>query len=401
MPSLNELYPYYEDYIEDIHKRFEKLNKDIALKHNRHRIVPLISKRLTPYAANELFKIKDCLDQIFPERYDIQVVFEPKFKYANSDYGLACHIYSEFDKVAVKGLDIIIHYPELTITNSKDQSINIKDLFIKIPIGVLPKNENDTYSIKKIRGTRTTLSRDEYNAKYFHSHLPRFNNLVRDNKDGVGEFADFCTGSDTDINVNLSLLNTESSLDVNMFKLYLMQIDTMVKWESLEGVPHIGMKDVIGKNYDLDNYNLNTLENNYNQIDTYLNRGKNTDIELDFTFNNGKYCIVDNEKFEDWLIGFKEIMYIQYLKDDQGKYYTKFYTTETDVKASHLTKFIIFNGEKKLFTVEQQNTVGEINQKLYVHPQIKNYVKSRLEFITNKEIARENTISRLSQGSYR
>jgi hypothetical protein len=82
-------------------------------------------------------------------------------------------------------------------------------------------------------------------------------------------------------------------------------------------------------------------------------------------------------------------------KDDSGQYYVPTGVTEEEIKIKS-TDYIIFRSQKIPLKIE-----GEIkfagDRKWYVHPQIKYYVKYKLESIFNKISIKNDTITRLNQ----
>jgi len=128
--------------------------------------------------------------------------------------------------------EILVHFPAFTISNSKGERHDIKDLYIKLTY----RHINKTFD-GYINGARTSITKSELNGNYAHSHLPSIT------ENNVGTFSDFCLGRST-LSMLLSDLVTlemvENKLeDIKLrFMLVLMEIENYLQWESLEGGPY-------------------------------------------------------------------------------------------------------------------------------------------------------------------
>lgn len=147
--------------------------------------------------------------------------------------GLAEAIYGEenVSGVDTKGhWDIVIKFPEVDITNSKNDHHKIKDLYVKIGVSAnrrsIAKNlaSGGYLGNVDLSGWRQTMSLREYESSYGHSHLPS----------SYSEET-FCLGSSQlrMIIEELRLVFTEE-----MWMLFLLSLKNYVSWESIEGGPH-------------------------------------------------------------------------------------------------------------------------------------------------------------------
>tara|TARA_R100001463_G_scaffold26997_6_gene62847 strand:- start:1286 stop:2194 length:909 start_codon:yes stop_codon:yes gene_type:complete len=129
-----------------------------------------------------------------------------------------------FDHVEVTEEDIFIYFPELTITNELDLSIDIKGLLIEINYVI----EDSNLSIICLKGGRTEYNLCQFVAGYSHSHLPVGNRTAMRN---------FCLGSSTPIANIIS--NGEVVEDLDYF---FGLVNAFVRNESISGVPHIKLE---------------------------------------------------------------------------------------------------------------------------------------------------------------
>ena len=101
--------------------------------------------------------VTDVLERVHPNEYEI-------IKSAREVSNI--NKLEHFIRLSKKGgtFSVLIHYPEITITNSMEHKHKIQDLFIILNFrnGIMHGN---------IRGFRTTYSFKEFSIGYKHSHL--------------------------------------------------------------------------------------------------------------------------------------------------------------------------------------------------------------------------------------
>lgn len=128
--------------------------------------------------------------------------------------------------IAIQGIDIL--YPEVQINNSDGRTHDIKDLYIRLVLGM---NRESIY-LSHFSGARGKVSLKEYSCGYQHSHLHQ--TTFGSAPDGP-MFDSFCTGSG-EINRYREAYN-DSRTAANASKV-LLQLYTLASWESIEGVPY-------------------------------------------------------------------------------------------------------------------------------------------------------------------
>jgi len=131
-----------------------------------------------------------------------------------------------FENVSVTPNNVYIYFPELTITNEYDLSIDIKGFIVRFQYMIQMDN---TVLIDRIQGLRTEMNLIQFLGKYNHSHLPRYH---------INEFGNFCLGSATPIRE----MTQNPITDLDML---FATINSYVRNESVEGVPHIKMDTVM------------------------------------------------------------------------------------------------------------------------------------------------------------
>lgn len=334
--------------------------------------------------------------------------------------------------------NFLVKYPEVTITNSKGRSHNIKDLYFlfsfdtgckahkygwydgenNLTLRVNPVGETDTlittdepdasFIISEhcisdsLSGARETLSPIEYNKGYAHSHL-----TSRSRPSGFTVFGKCCLGHG-EIRNTLAFLQAEFTSE--LLTLFLFQLDAYSKWESLEGGPHINMSNLI-EGQPITEFPM-MYELYYHHLAYIKNRlGLNpADIDWKLENQNGtkKMVIIDNEKFEKFCRRSDNINdynnYEVFLRDSNGNYYAKdSVPSTTRIRASTLAPYyIVFRGEKRMLKVETIETGAVMEEDFYLNPHIKKIIKHKLETHANYKKIKRDVAGRAHQiGNYR
>lgn len=173
--------------------------------------------------------IRDVFLDYYPdERIDIRPSSYLAEAFALEAEGKEIHSDLEAQIKHHSSLSIVIHYPELVITNSRNGShYTIYGLYAQF--------EFPGYYIKL---GRTDYTSQELYAGYRHSHIQTFNQL---------SMTPFCTGSsNTPINKILSIINTEKykqDLATTVMSLILVWEES-IRTESSEGGPYIYFANV-------------------------------------------------------------------------------------------------------------------------------------------------------------
>lgn len=147
-------------------------------------------------------EIKKIFNIIYPETSDIQV------------------------DINTQVLTAYVYFPQINITNSKNEKHTITDFYVKIEF-------NADKKLISFKGARSSVTYSEYSASYVHSH-----NFSRKN---FHEFSSFCFG-ETDMAILDRALRNQFS-ELNLKKL-LLQLPLYLEWESLEGGPYIKMSSI-------------------------------------------------------------------------------------------------------------------------------------------------------------
>lgn len=176
---------------------------------------------------------------------------------------------------------IFVHFPDVTITNEHNDSINIKDLYARIPI-----YWNGTLN-RRFEMIVTTYTRTLFNAGYCHSHL----HTLYGNKPcfdtpclGTGPLVETC-----------SVLTSNFTED--NWRLFCVELSRYVTVESLLGTPYYRMTNITNKSNNkpikvhyvhsyIWNYKELLIETIHNLISKKL---------LNFKYVNGEYNFANSE----------------------------------------------------------------------------------------------------------
>lgn len=174
---------------------------------------------------------------------------------------------------------IVIKFPEYNISNSVGLYRNLKDTYVVIKINT----SNDRISLF---GCVATQDFEAFNSSYGHSHLPN-NRAV----------SMFCLGSGP-----LSIMLNDYSLNPDYEKalLIMYNIDSYLKWESIEGKPHMYLQDIVGKCY----LKTNNPHDRFYISDSIINEDdlKNFPVScVKYTKNNYPYIDFLADDFIDYV----------------------------------------------------------------------------------------------------
>lgn len=131
---------------------------------------------------------------------------------------------------------IYILFEETEMTNSNGDTHVVRDLLMRLSL-LTDHIETRGIGIYNICGTRLTMTKEEITSNYLHSHLTSHNIVGSDRV----PFLSFCTGSGE---INDYINNFNSSKTKANLQSLLLQLYTLVSWESLEGTPYNYIRDI-------------------------------------------------------------------------------------------------------------------------------------------------------------
>lgn len=316
------------------------------------------------------------------------------------------------DKTAFN-LYVKIIYPQITISNSKNETHYIRNLIVVFPI-------NPTYAgefsicVGHLQGTRATLTQDEWYSGYRHSHLTSnkphnyYDSLIPGN---------FCLGVNTEINDITDELLTDG-YDETKFELYLYMIDTVVSWESIEGHPHFRINNIVPKAQNmLVPVNLSpTLIKDYYKK---LSSPESMLSSMKYVYVNNKFIIKKDINLDsvvksailNSILSKDNIKRIIVKKNPNNN--TSYVGYEDDITDSenmdslfnnpderNEKPYTIIQGKKINFSVLETTNVERPDINTYfIHPKFLNYVTDKLESKLYYKSVRRSILEREHQSS--
>lgn len=293
---------------------------------------------------------------------------------------------------------IIIHFPEVKVTNENNRNTIIKDLYVKIKFYVNGLMKWGFFMI------RSKYSYEHFYNKYIHSHVPILNYSELNNFKGA------CTGTGP-INNTINTLNSNYNLDI--LRLYCLELDNFTKIESLAGGPYIRLEELSVRNtylketFEIIESNDFIVFNNNKLLIKHFFKYIITSKILKFSYVNGSYFIAYN--FTDYMILLSNLFIEWYNKQYINKEYyfdlnflirekvlmktvikdNKIYLLENIERLEGYdryinTKILDFKGKEVLLSIEDQNILNENkNTSLILNREIALYILNNLLRIIN------------------
>lgn len=308
---------------------------------------------------------------------------------------------------------VVLYYPDVTIHNTSGLSHEIKDLFISFRIyqNSFSKHLMATHP----KGTRGTLTKKEWIHRYFHSHLnPELPDVNR--KKSFFNTFEFCIGTSTSLSENIMLMVSEDYVfDDILFESFLYDIDSLVFWESLEGVPYRRISKLTS-NVDSNNtvrkstpFGKSTAKNIILDLEKELFKERNEDTcqqmlrNLKFRINKNSLSIVKNKEYIDFLK-----FLIKQARMERGtlvienplnpeeylKYNSDSSTIEMITEIENMSQeerpFIRIQDKIIRFTVENDNDDDTLNiNEFKIHPKFIDYATKEFETLLHYSLAAE------------
>lgn len=124
---------------------------------------------------------------------------------------------------------ILVYFPTITVRNEHDRSIDIQDVYIKIPINLDGEMENSFYI------NRATYSIAQFYSGYLHSHCPTLS------KTNARHFSSMCLGNGP---IKDTMANLRADYDEDLWQLFCSELEDYLQTESLTGGPYEFLEQV-------------------------------------------------------------------------------------------------------------------------------------------------------------
>lgn len=141
--------------------------------------------------------------------------------------------------------DIIVHFPKVTVTNEEDESVDIKNLWIKVVVSCEGKIRG-TFSVNRSHYPVTHIMSD-----YQHSHTPGIN------KYNFERFQSPCLGSGP---IKSTIATLQIGYDEAIWKLFCLELDRYVRIESIAGTPYRYLNEIRARSKNLIMFSHNAYD---------------------------------------------------------------------------------------------------------------------------------------------
>lgn len=281
--------------------------------------------------------IEEYLDKKYPERWDITMNAESP----------------------TEGF-LVIHYPEIEMTNTPGAKHKITDLFVRLPLCQVGTARCLTYS--SIQGMRMSASEGELQGRYVHSHLSSRN------PENFNNFTGFCLGSGP-IKRHWQKCSFPNFTLID-FKLLMINLDTYVAYESTNTNPYTRFQYLSGgESYKKTNIRLS-------EIKTYVSNIDHPDkIKV---FCKTSKAVVKKFPKEAYL-NIQDVFPNKHLvsKSADGKYWSvrDNYRSRPQLEEEVSRLRFTFRGKELKFKITTEST----NRELFIHPDVENAIKNYIE----------------------
>lgn len=253
---------------------------------------------------------------------------------------------------------LILHYPEVKLSNSENKSHTIRNLFVKLA------KTSDEYRCH-LYGLRATVTKQEYGSGYSHSHLEASN---------IGIWKEFCLG----ISELSELLRENFFKSKEHFEYFLEVLWSYLSWESIEGNPYIKLSTISGfqqlevRDFTRDNQDfVRQIPINFSRIATNLN-----------------FKIRNIREIETELVSYLDEKCSYFVVNKIGD---KYFSRKGNDLPSSLPRVLIFNGESIYLTILRNNNDNNKPCKT-AHPELTKALSDRIQGEIRKFYLRNYTV---------
>jgi hypothetical protein len=236
-------------------------------------------------------------------------------------------------------MPLLVHFPQVRVTNEYNKFVDIKDLFAKVEIDL------NGGLAGRFRLNRSHYPLTHLMSGYMHSHVSyiNFNDFT--------EFQYVCTGSGP---INTTIANLNRGFDEDLWNLFCLELSKFVEVESVAGVPYHRLENIgtlhrtYGENFNMVHSITFDLAAKIMLLDFTAHFLKSN--KLRFNFRNGNFSI-GMSYIEYMLLVSNEFISWYNKKHKEGKY-----TYDNNILKSKwiIRNCIIANG--KLYNDSMYNT---------------------------------------------
>lgn len=255
--------------------------------------------------------------------------FEEAFNHIEFSDVFKCFYLTEYPQT------IIVHFPEVTITNEKGESTKIKHLFARVKFYLDGRIISEGFRLN-----RSHYSYNHFINNYMHSH-------VRTIDKSYGNFQECCRGTGP-INTSIAALNYDYS--EAQWMQFCWDLAKYVTIESLDGVPYHKLVDADKSPYKGDKFNTAIKDTSVALRNIFY--GSNGLLEVDHFWENFVEYLIENRVLNftwcnsQWVISDSYINCIKIVTEAFLNFYKQnladlFNNPETNYKVDDLINYNI------------------------------------------------------------
>lgn len=352
-----------ENPIDIVQNFTDKFNLQKEWYNNTEIVNNLLSNYIISQKQVELISfLKRLLSELYPERWDIQLHFVHPRIYSSS------RLFPVNSECLFYGFVItaVIHFPEVKVSNGTLKH-TIKDMLVYvpfIPVGI-------GFHIKESFGNRFTYTLSEANINYVFSHLPR--GISKDLKR-------FCYGEGEIYQMAMTYNATQEEQWLRMF---FIQFDFYLAWESIEGGPHIKMREIQSGSSYKETLDFSTIQEAGNLLFSKIMEAESLPFTLSVV--NDSITVNDNAVYEEFLKNtilhgenYEIVFEVLFYRDIKGRF--RNITQKDNIESSfHKVNFsLVFQGINNPATIIEDDSMIK-EETLFIHSNVKNYVTRKIE----------------------
>lgn len=296
--------------------------------------------------------------------------------------------------LTTEDIKIVVHIPEKEVINENNESTTIYDVYVRIDIQVIAGN---LPSISNFSITRGTYTEKEIDKGYIHSHLP----AAACAEDFI-TFRKPCLGTSPLSKTVSTLSRIDENYDMELWNLFVLELDLFLGTESLDGIPYISLKRLKedGSNFLSRSFESNAMvihKEFKHMITSVLPELLNKDNLIGYngcsyflTESLEEFIININKAFKEKSLSISILKKCECILNDKGEIIIVDNTCEQQEKLEEIKKLslpLIFKNKNVHIQIKEFNNTKVETFEIYDCPHLYRYLyKSIMDAINIKNI---------------
>lgn len=293
-------------------------------------------------------------------------------------------------------ISLSILYPEVKIENARRESHNIKNLIVYLDFLCLEQG----ITFNDLSMDRATYSYDEFSCSYLHSHarfsIGTLSKYISLNNSKTDSRSTVCMGNGI---VKKFLYKQDKINTKEDFEFLILNIQDLVKWESIDGVPYSYISEIVSFSKKTDIITYNNLYDKYPikiedfLFDTtrYAIRNNKVEVIIDNIFiSNIKEIIF--EKYENLVYEYSLLVMME--NNRKENLYLRYLSTSTIPMAGFILDegvFMVGQNELRLVVEEpEEKEYSEEEIELFLpNPKLINFITNNINILLYEKMVKE------------